>query len=202
MAIVKRLNSNYTIQAASNDITLDSSEVFVTGNLVVQGATTTISTTNTEIEDNLLRLNVGETGSGVTLGFAGIAIDRGNLAAVSFIWNEELDLWQVTTDGTTFGNLLTSSTGTIALIDDANPTLGANLNTNQYTIYSNVGNVKFDGNIQLNETPAIPTAVANATVVYASSPAAGTSGVYVVNGLAANQELVTKTRSFGFSLIL
>lgn len=202
MAIVKRLNSDYTIQAASNDITLDSSEVFVTGNLVVQGATTTISTTNTEIEDNLLRLNVGETGSGVTLGFAGIAVDRGNLAAVSFIWNEILDLWQVTTDGTTFGNLLTSSTGTIALIDDANPTLGANLNTNQYTIYSNIGNVNFDGNIQLNETQVIPTAVANATVVYASTPAAGTSGVYVVNGSAANQELVTKTRAFGFSLIL
>jgi hypothetical protein len=203
MSIVKRTNSNYTINVNGNDITLESSEVFVTGNLVVQGATTSISTTNTEIEDNVLRLNVGETGSGVTLGFSGVAIDRGNLAAVSLIWNEGFDKWQITTDGTTFANIVTSTgSGSFALVDDVAPVLGGNLNTNQYTISSNVGNLKFGGNIQVNNTDAEPGAVANATVVYASTPAAGTSGIYVVNGSAANQELITKARAFGFSLIL
>lgn len=208
MAIVKNLNSDYLLKALPYDITLDSSAVYVTGNLIVSGNTTSISTTNTDVEDNLLRLNVGETGAGVTqrpgdiAAASGIGIDRGSLPPVLLIWNEDVDKWQITTDGTTFSNLLVSSTGTISLIDDPNPTLGANLNTAGYTIYTSVGNVEFDGNLQLNNTQVAPSLVANATVVYADTPAAGTSGIYVVNGSAANQELVTKTRAFGFSLIL
>lgn len=203
MSIVKRTNANYTLDASGNDITLTSSQVVVTGNLVVQGATTSISTTNTEIEDNLLRLNIGETGAGVTLGFSGIGVERGTEPDVAFIWNEEVDKWQITTDGTTFANLVTSTgSGSFALVDDVAPTLGGNLNTNGWTIYANVGHVKLGGNIQLNNTLIAPAQVANATVIYSATPGAGTSGIYVVNESAVNQELVTKTRAFGFSLIL
>ena len=45
-------------------------------------------------------------------------------------------------------------------------------------------------------------AVANSTIVYASTPGAGTSGLYVLNSQTANQELVTKARALGFSLLL
>jgi hypothetical protein len=208
MAIVKNLNADYLIDANGNDITLDSSDVYVVGNLVVQGNTTTISTTNTDIEDNFIRLNIGETGAGVTqrpgdpAAVAGIGVDRGSLDPVSLIWNEDLDKWQITDDGTTFANILISSTGTISLVDDPAPTLGANLNTQTYHIFSNSNNVIFNSNIQLNEVATAPSLVSGATVVYAATPGAGTSGVYVVNGSAANQELVTKARAFGFSLIL
>lgn len=208
MAIVKNLNSDYLLQANDNDITLDSNYVYVVGNLVVSGNTTSISTTNTDVEDNFLRLNMGETGAGVTqrpgdpAAISGIGIDRGSLDPVSLIWNEEVDKWQITTDGSTFANILVTSTGGISLVDDPNPTLGANLNTVSYHVYSSTNNVIFNSNVQLNEVATAPTAVSGATVVYASTPAAGTSGVYVVNGSAANQELVTKTRAFGFSLIL
>jgi len=208
MAIVKNLNSDYFLRTNGNDITLDSSDVYVVGNLIVSGNSTTISTTNTDVEDNLLRLNVGETGAGVTqrpgdiAAASGIGIDRGSLPPVLLIWNEEVDKWQITTDGTLFSNLLVSSTGTIALVDDPEPTLSANLNTRTNHIFSSNNNVIFNSNIQLNKVSATPTLVANATVVYADTPAAGTSGVYVVNGSASNEELVTKTRAFGFSLIL
>lgn len=205
MATVKRTNSNYVISTpldTGSNITLSTDMVYIPGNLTVLGSTTSVSTTDTEIKDNLLRLNVGETGSGVTLGFSGIGIHRGLLANVALIWNEVLTKWQVTSDGTNFANIQTSTTGTTAVVDDLNPALGGNLNTNGKTIYANVGNINFSGNIQLNNTEVAPSLVANATVVYASTPAAGTSGVYVVNGLAANEELVTKTRAFGFSLIL
>ncbi len=208
MAIVKNLNADYTINVNGNDITLDSTDVYVTGNLVISGNTTTISTTNTDIEDNILRLNVGETGAGVTqrpgdlAAVSGIAVDRGSLDPVIFMWNEDLDKWQLTTDGVTYANVQTSTTGATALIDDPAPTIGANLNTVSHTIYSSTNNVIFDSNLQINNSEVAPSLVANATVVYASTPAAGTSGIYVVNGSAANQELVTKARAFGFSLIL
>jgi hypothetical protein len=190
MATVKRFNTTYT---------LDGPTVTVTGNLNVLGSTTAIETTNTSLKDNVIVLNDGEAGLGVTLGSAGILIDRGLLANVQLRWYETYQQWQVTSDGTVYSNLVTGST---ALINDLTPTLGANLNTYQYSIASNVGNINFAGNLQINNTAVTPGVVANATVVYASTPGAGTSGIYVVNGSAANQELITKSRAFGFSLIL
>ena len=193
MAAVKKLNTSYTI---------DTTDVIITGNLTVQGSQTAIQTTNTTLKDNIIVLNDGEVGAGVTLGTAGIAVARGSLANVALRWNEAVDKWQVTNDGTTYSNLVASSTGLTAIIEDTAPALGGNLNTNSYTLYSNVGNINFTGNIQIDNTAVAPNAVAGATVVYAATPAAGASGVYVVNGEAINEELITKKRAFAFSILL
>lgn len=193
MAAVKKLNTSYTI---------DTTDVIITGNLTVQGSQTAIETTNTTLKDNIIVLNDGEVGAGVTLGTAGISVARGSLANVALRWNESFDKWQVTNDGTIYSNLVSSSTGLTAIIEDLTPTLGGNLNTNSWTISSNVGNVKFGGNIQINNTAVAPTAVTNATVAYAATPGAGTSGVYVVNSSAVNEELITKKRAFAFSILL
>ena len=193
MAAVKKLNTSYTI---------DTTDVIITGNLTVQGSQTAIQTTNTTLKDNIIVLNDGEVGAGVTLGTAGIAVARGSLANVALRWNEAVDKWQVTNDGTTYSNLVASSTGLTAIIEDTAPALGGNLNTNSWTISSNVGNVKFGGNIQINNTAVAPTAVTGATVVYAATPNSGASGVYVVNGEAVNEELITKKRAFAFSILL
>ena len=133
-------------------------------------------------------LNYGETGAGVTKGTSGIIVDRGSLANVTLQWNEPTKTWQITTDGTNYGNIFT------------NP-LTSNLVTTGYAITS-ATNVAFGSNIQLNTTVTLPSAVTNATIIYAGAPSGGTTGIYVVNSLATNQELVTKTRAFGFSLIL
>lgn len=207
MAIVKTTNSDYVIQTLnySSNITLDSETVRVLGNLVVLGNTATVSSTNTDIKDNVLRLNVGEAGAGISLGFSGIGIDRGSLGNVSLIFNEDVDKWQITTDGTTFSNIqaFTGNTaGLTAVSDDPSPTLGGNLNTGLYSIVSTNTYVKLAGNLQLAYSTAVPASVANTTVVYAGTPGGGTSGVYVVNGVATNEELVTKKRAFGYSLIL
>lgn len=193
MAAVKKLNTSYTI---------DTTDVIITGNLTVQGSQTAIQTTNTTLKDNIIVLNDGEVGAGVTLGTAGISVARGSLANVALRWNEATDKWQITNDGTTYLNLISSSTGLTAVIDDTAPALGGNLNTNGYTLSSNVGNLKFDGNIQINNTLVAPTAVTGATVVYAATPSAGASGVFVVNGEAVNEELITKKRAFAFSILL
>ena len=193
MAAVKKLNTSYTI---------DTTDVIITGNLTVQGSQTAIQTTNTTLKDNIIVLNDGEVGAGVTLGTAGIAVARGSLANVALRWNEAVDKWQVTNDGTTYANLVASSTGLTAIIEDTAPALGGNLNTNSWTISSNVGNLKFNGNIQINNTAVAPTAVTGATVVYAATPNSGASGVFVVNGEAVNEELITKKRAFAFSILL
>ena len=193
MAAYKKLNTSYTI---------DTTDVIITGNLTVQGSQTSIQTTNTTLKDNIIVLNDGEVGAGVTLGSAGIAVARGSLANVALRWNETLDRWELTNDGTTYAAINSSSSGTFALIDDLTPILGGNLNTNSYTISSNVGNLKFNGNIQINNTLVAPTAITGATVIYAAAPSAGASGVFVVNGEAVNEELITKKRAFAFSILL
>lgn len=195
MATVKKLNTTYT---------LDTTDVIITGNLTVQGTQTLVESTDTIIKDRIIVLNSGETGAGVTLESAGIEIDRGTSADVSIRWYEPYGEWQLTKNGTTFSNIaaFTGATGITAVSEDHNPALGGNLNTGSFYITSTTNNVRIGGNLELVNQTVSPSAVTGATVVYAATPGAGTSGVYVVNGSAANQELVTKARAFGFSLIL
>ena len=193
MATVKRLNTPYTI---------DTTLVTITGNLVVEGTQTTLETVDTAIRDNIIVLNSGETGAGITLGQSGILIDRGSEANVAIVYDETYERWRATNDGTLFGNILIEGFTGLRIEDDPNPVLGGNLNANGYSISSSIGNLIFDGNLQINNTLVEPTAVADATVVYAATPSGGAAGVYVVNGVSANQELITKTRAFGLSLIL
>jgi hypothetical protein len=162
------------------------------------------------------RVNLGPTwgtflGCVSTLGTtAGIEIDRGIAPGgnVQLIWNEPYKTWQVSGvvpgslgDGTQYSNIATSSTGGTNVFDDKAPVLGGNLNSNGYTIYANT-NIILSGNLQVNNTLTAPTAVTNTTVLYAQNPGAGQAGLFVVNPASTNEELVTKRRAFGFSLIL
>jgi hypothetical protein len=84
------LPDNVTI---GNDLT-------VTGNLIVSGSTAYINTTELLVEDNLVTLNSGTTGA-PSLN-AGIEIERGTSANTDIRWNESLDVWQFTNDGTNY----------------------------------------------------------------------------------------------------
>lgn len=101
-----RVNGDYNIRAGEGaKITLDTGPVAsggsvrVTGNLVVEGETFNVNTTNLNIEDNIISLNVGEVGPGVSLVYSGIEIERGNTAStspqnnVSFLYDESTDAW-------------------------------------------------------------------------------------------------------------
>jgi len=69
------------------------SDVTIQGDLTVQGTTVTIDVTDLTIEDNTILLNKGESGSGVTLGSAGIEVDRGTADNVKLEWNETNQAW-------------------------------------------------------------------------------------------------------------
>jgi hypothetical protein len=204
--VTKLSSSPYVIHTLNigDPIILDAGFVLINGNLTVTGNTSTISTTNTVVYDNIITLNGGVTGAPILDG--GIEINRGASANVYIKWNETVDRWQITNDGSIYANISAiAGSGSLALsavIDDATPALGGNLNLNGKTLSSNVGNMNFQGNIQVNNTLTQPTsAVTNATVLYAATPGSGLSGLYVLNGASANEELITKKRALGFSLL-
>lgn len=214
MASVKKFNSNVIIQSngTSSNITLDAEtvnvprNVLIKGDLTVTGNTTTVNTTNTDITDNIILLNSGESGAGVTAGSAGIQIDRGSLPDVLIGWNETLQVWQISSNvadyPASYGNLLTSTTALTEIVQDTSPQLGGNLDVNGFAITSSGFNTVLTGNVQLNDTVVAPTAQAGATIIYAATPDVGQSGIYVVNQTSTNEELITKRRAFGFSLLL
>ena len=80
-ANVVKVNGNYKIKAVQGgQITLDAGltgDVIITGNLTVTGGTTTLTTNDTYIKDNVIFLNDGESHTKIFLGYSGISIDRG-----------------------------------------------------------------------------------------------------------------------------
>jgi hypothetical protein len=78
-----------SIQAdADGNVTID-------GDLTVDGTVTTISTVNLTIEDKLIELAHGTTGT--PSGDAGIIIERGDEINASLLWDESANKWAVST---------------------------------------------------------------------------------------------------------
>lgn len=80
--VVRISDPNYKISVASGgEITLDTGDqvgvVRITGDLIVEGESTTINTTNLAIEDRVIELNVNDPGPQITGDVAGIKINRG-----------------------------------------------------------------------------------------------------------------------------
>ena len=89
-------------------------DLTVTGNLTVSGTTTTVNTTNTTVQDSLLELNSGATGSNSN--DLGLIFERGSDVNVAFIWDESADKFTLGTTsavGSATGNLTLAATGTL-----------------------------------------------------------------------------------------
>jgi hypothetical protein len=96
-----RINGDYNIKCSEGaNIVLDTGpgvgQVTVTGDLIVQGDTTTVQAENLNVEDNIITVNFGETGAGISLTYAGLQADRGTLPAASFLYDETIDSWLIT----------------------------------------------------------------------------------------------------------
>ena len=93
-------------------------DVVIAGNLTVEGTTTSVETTNTTISDNVIVLNNGEIGAGITNTTAGIEIDRGSEANVTFVYDDSVDKWtlgsQTLVADTFEGNVTGDVTGNIS----------------------------------------------------------------------------------------
>jgi hypothetical protein len=107
MSKTLRTSGDYTIKAGDgwnsgsgvNAITLDSLNVSVSGNLTVGGSSTTVNTTNTTIEDNIIELNSGLSQS---LNDSGIIIERGSTGDnAAIVWDESGDIFKLGTTTST-----------------------------------------------------------------------------------------------------
>ena len=121
MAKTIQTSDNYTIRTADDGvITLDTGlkigQVRITGDLVVSGQQTTVNTTEMTINDNIIVINSNESGTGITLGEAGIRIERGSLADVQFLFNESI-VWNDPVSNTT-------KTGAFVLKDESGGNIG------------------------------------------------------------------------------
>ena len=100
--VVKVYNSNYKVSVQSGGtITLDTGptvgNTIITGNLEVQGTTTTVDSTVTTIADNIITLSQGTTGNGIpaSVGYvSGIEVDRGTLQNARWLFDEQIS-WSV-----------------------------------------------------------------------------------------------------------
>ena len=100
MAQLVQTNGDYTIKTGEgSNVKFDTGagigEVRITGNLVVEGDTLTVQAENLNVNDNIIELNYGETGAGVSLRYAGIQIDRGSETPASFFYDENDDTFNI-----------------------------------------------------------------------------------------------------------
>ena len=75
--------------------TVVSGSLTVTGDMVVNGDSFVVKTETVEVKDNIIVLNKGQVGSGVSAGLAGIKIDRGDAPDYMIVFDEEEGVFKV-----------------------------------------------------------------------------------------------------------
>jgi hypothetical protein len=95
----------------------------------VLGTTTTINSATINLEDRILYLNQGETGSGISLNTAGISVDRGTLPNIDIFVDDSVYHYDPTT--------ATSVKGTVVFKNDNGALVGIRTNS----INTNGGNL-------------------------------------------------------------
>ena len=107
--------SNYRIAVnTGGTITFDTGStagtVVITGNLEVKGQTTTVQSSVTTIVDNIIQINYGNTGAGISGALqmpyqSGLQIVRGGLPDAYLVYDEQVNHWDQTLNSNAGGNL-------------------------------------------------------------------------------------------------
>jgi hypothetical protein len=122
----------------------------ITGNLTVNGTTTTIDSETLTIEDPLLTLAKNNSGGAANTFDQGLFFNRGSDANVSFLWDESADqfAFAVTSgeDGTTAGSVTIDSyaamkAGVATFTDTETATVSASDGTLSMTLADSTGNI-------------------------------------------------------------
>ncbi len=131
-------------------------DLIVGGNLTVNGTTTTVNSNTVNIGDNTIVLNSDETGTPSQ--DAGIEIERGTSANVSWLWDETNDRWTAGTQsiyagGGFTGNLTGDVTGNVS----GNAGTATKLATARTLSLSGdaTGSVSFDGSANADIVVAV-----------------------------------------------
>jgi len=120
-SVVSIPNNDYIIKVTpGGTITFDTGpvqgDVIFTGNITVGGTQTIVNSTDLDVEDNIITVNYGESGSGITLNKSGLRMDRGSLTDAEFVFVETMQWTNPLTDtlidgGFVFQNIANSLVG-------------------------------------------------------------------------------------------
>ena len=119
-------------------------KVTIWGDLDVKGASTTIETTTSVLNDNILEINSGGTGAVIAgSGTAGLQIDRGNTSAGQFLFNETVSHYDAVLNTEVTGTFLLD---TVTVNPSTKATTGAVLNGLQLRtlVADSAGDLAFD----------------------------------------------------------
>mgnify|MGYP003109430110 CR=1 FL=1 len=164
-AIQTQLDAVEARRAANNITTTFTDDVIVTGNLTVNGATTTINTTNMDVDDTMIMLSNGTTGS--PSNDIGILFNRGAQGNAAFFYDESAKTFKLSDTKDPKSNTALS------------PVTASNLDVGIVTAAS----------ITLNSVDLS----ANLTALAAGIVTAGTSGISVAFPSGADLEFGTLT---------
>ena len=93
-------------------------DVVIQGNLTVNGTTTTMDVENMSIADNIIELNSGETGAGITAGTSGLDVERGTEQNTQWVFDDSVDAWVAKYSDNSKANIDGVFVGTINSIVD------------------------------------------------------------------------------------
>ena len=176
-AVATSSNVTFADLAATGNVT-------ITGNLDVNGTTTTLDTTNSTIADRLIELGTGTTGTPAN--DMGIVLERGSSDNAFIGWDESADKFIVGTGSFTGASTgdLTISTGTLLANIEGNVTGNVTGNADTATTLANartIGGVSFDGSANIN------------------LPGVNTSGSQDTSGNAATATALATGRTIGMT---
>ena len=138
-----------------------SSNVTVTGNLTVNGTTTTINSSVLDIGDNIIELNSDETGAPSQN--AGIDVQRGTSLSKQLLWNETDDKWTVGAEtfvAATFeGDLTGDVTGNVIgdVTGDVTGNVTGNTSGSAGTVTSIADHLKDEDNMASDSATHVPS---------------------------------------------
>jgi hypothetical protein len=128
------LSGNGTGKVEIND------DAVITGNLTVNGTVVDLSVATLTVDDNIIDLAASTTGTPSVN--SGIRVVRGDEPAVQFRWNETVEKWQFTNDGTTYSDL--------GEADEAPGNFAVTANLSAGGTLSVTGLASFSSNINMN----------------------------------------------------
>lgn len=208
MSSFKRIDGDYTIQSinSTDKIVIDSNRVEILGNLEVSGNLTYIDTTELEVRDPFILLNVSNTST--YMSNSGVLTHKSSSTYAGIRYNDTAGQWELSTNTDTAGTGGTWST--IATGASVSPG-GANTNIQFNDAGSFGGNANFsfdkanstvtlDGAMVLTDQTSDPSSVSGSTVIFANAVGGGGSGVYFVDGTTTD-ELVSKSKAIVYGII-
>ena len=145
--------------AGSNSQNFATKDLVVSGNLVVSGTNTTVESTTVTTTDNLIEINKGEVGAGVTKGSAGLKVDRGTSAAYYILFDEAEDMFKVGVEG----NLETIA---------SHNWVNTQISNNQKSLFGSSAFAGFSSSVTVD----LPAAITTTNYVVTVTPTANANG--------------------------